>query len=69
MCAAMLRRIHLWLKQAVLDVPEFAQAVPALREAVRLYQYGQYDACLSQVTSVGRTLEASRASYPGLPPL
>jgi hypothetical protein len=65
----MLRRIHLWLKRAVLDVPELAQAVPTLRESVRLYQHGQYEACLSQVMSVGRTLEASRTAYPGLPPL
>lgn len=69
MCQGMLRRIHLWLKRAVLEVPELAQAVPALRESVRLYQNERYEACLSQVMAVGRSLEAARAAHPALPPL
>lgn len=69
MCAGMLRRIQLWLKRAVLDVPELAEVVPTLRESVRLYQAGKYEACLSQVMAVGRTLEAARTARPNLPPL
>ncbi|WP_406724917.1 hypothetical protein WJ438_10000 [Streptomyces sp. GD-15H] len=65
----MLRRIHLWLKRAVLEVPELAEVVPTLRQSVRLYQAGQYEACLTQVMAVGRALEESRVRHPALPPL
>ncbi|MFF7199723.1 hypothetical protein [Streptomyces sp. NPDC008141] len=65
----MLRRIHLWLQRAVLDVPQLAEVVPTLRQAARLYGEGQYEECLSQVMAVGRKLEESRAAQPTLPPL
>ncbi|MGW0844569.1 hypothetical protein ACWD26_31425 [Streptomyces sp. NPDC002787] len=69
MCAGMLRRLQVWLKRAVLDVPELADVVPTLKQAVWLYQAGHYEECLAQATTVGRTLETFRADHPALPPL
>ncbi|GHH80990.1 hypothetical protein GCM10018793_37460 [Streptomyces sulfonofaciens] len=68
-CAGLLRRLHRWLRRAVVDVPELADVVPVLQQSVRLYRAGQYEACLAQAMAAGRKLEASRAAHPALPPL
>ncbi|MGN9786547.1 hypothetical protein ACTMTF_34350 [Nonomuraea sp. ZG12] len=51
-CATALQQLYGWLQAAVPQAPQYANAVPATIEAVRLYRNGQYDQCLAQIQLV-----------------
>ncbi|MET8000911.1 hypothetical protein [Nonomuraea glycinis] len=51
-CATALQQLYGWLQAAVPQAPQFAAAVPATIEAVRLYRSGHYDQCLAQIQLV-----------------
>jgi tRNA A58 N-methylase Trm61 len=67
--AALLQHTYRWLDEAVVDVPQLADAIPAVVAAVQLYQAGQYSPCLNQITAVVGSLQQARGAFPALPPL
>lgn len=67
--AALLQHTYRWLDEAVVDVPQLADVVPAMVAAVQMYQAGQYSPCLNQITAVVGSLQQARGAFPALPPL